>query len=69
MKSDNFVFSVRPIFVGWINLLVQLPLQLFFTFRAGGFFGGTSQFLAQTTGLFTRGSQAPCIFFDVLAFF
>jgi membrane protein YdbS with pleckstrin-like domain len=33
-------FSIRPVFVGWIAFLVQLPIQLFFTVWAGGFFGG-----------------------------
>ena len=69
MTSGNLVFSVRPVFVGWITLLVQLPLQLFFTFWAGGFFGGMSQILAQSTGLFARDSRAPFIFFGALAFF
>jgi uncharacterized membrane protein YdbT with pleckstrin-like domain len=64
MTSDKVVFSVRPVFVGWITLLVQLPLQLFFTFWAGGFFGGMSQVVAQS-----HGSRAPFIFFGALAFF
>lgn len=65
MATDDVVFSVRPIFIGWITLLVQLPMQLFLTFWAGGFLGGISQ----TTGLFARGSQTPFIFFGALAFF
>jgi len=30
----------RPVFVSWIALLAQLPVQIFFTFWAGVFFGG-----------------------------
>jgi uncharacterized membrane protein YdbT with pleckstrin-like domain len=65
MTSGDMKFSVRPIFIGWITLLVQLPLQLFFTFWAGGFFGGMSL----TTGLFERNSRTPFIFFGAIAFF
>jgi len=32
--------SLRPVFIGWITLVIQLPLQLFLTFWAGSFFGG-----------------------------
>ena len=40
-------FSLKPIFIGWITLLTQLPLQLFFTIWCGGFFGGmASSFLS-----------------------
>ena len=56
-------FSLKPVFVGWIALLVQFPFQLFFTIWAGGFFGGFSGFL------FPRGSWAPFLFFGMLAFF
>ena len=31
--------SLRPVFIGWITLVIQLPLQLFLTFWAGSFFG------------------------------
>ena len=65
LASSEQTFSVRPVFIGWITFLVQLPLQLFFTVWAGGFFGG----MAQATGLFARGSQAPFLFFGAIAFF
>jgi uncharacterized membrane protein YdbT with pleckstrin-like domain len=44
---------------------VQLPLQLFFTFWAGGFFG------AMFSGLqiFPKGSPVPFVFFGALGFF
>jgi membrane protein YdbS with pleckstrin-like domain len=34
------LFSLRPVFVGWITFLVQLPLQLFLTVWAALFLGG-----------------------------
>ncbi len=30
------LFSERPVFIGWIAFLIQLPLQLFFTVWSGG---------------------------------
>jgi uncharacterized membrane protein YdbT with pleckstrin-like domain len=65
METRAATFSVRPVFIGWIALLVQLPLQLFFTLWAGAFFGG----LLSSLDLFPRGSRAPYIFFGVIAFF
>jgi uncharacterized membrane protein YdbT with pleckstrin-like domain len=64
MASETTIFSVRPVFVGWITLLIQLPFQLFFTFWAGLFFGG----MVSAAGLIARGSRAPFIFFGTLAF-
>ena len=65
ITAERMVFSVRPIFVGWITLLMQLPFQLFFTVWAGGFFGGLSGFA------FSGGRQTPIAFmiFGGLAFF
>src|ERR1700689_2897770 len=65
MATDEAVFTVRPVFIGWITLLVQLPLQLFFTIWAGTFFGG----MFQMTALFARGSQTPFIIFGAIGFF
>src|ERR1035437_2490638 len=62
MATDNSAFSLRPVFIGWITLLIQLPLQLFFTFWNGGFFGGmSSSFLALN-------SRVPFIVFGAAAF-
>ena len=58
-------FSLKPVFVGWIALLVQLPLQLFVTLWAGLFFGG----MTSTTGIFGRNSPWPFMLFGALAFF
>jgi membrane protein YdbS with pleckstrin-like domain len=56
-------FSLKPVFIGWLTLLTQIPAQLFFTLWAGLFFGGmSSTFLGQ-------GSSAPFLFFGGLAFF
>src|SRR5262245_19992901 len=57
-------FSLRPIFIGWITMVQQLPLQLFFTLWCGDFFGG----FAMASGLFAKGSWAPFVFFGTLAF-
>jgi uncharacterized membrane protein YdbT with pleckstrin-like domain len=59
------LFSLKPVFVGWIALLRQLPFQLFFTFWAGIFFGGITQSLR----IFPPGSFVPTLFFGGLAFF
>jgi membrane protein YdbS with pleckstrin-like domain len=65
MARGDPSFSVRPVFIGWITLLVQLPVQLFFTIWASGFLGGISS----SSGLFERGSETPFVFFGALAFF
>jgi uncharacterized membrane protein YdbT with pleckstrin-like domain len=57
------IFSLRPVFVGWIALLTQLPLQIFGTVWAGGFFGGFS------SSLFPKGDWTPFILFGGTAFF
>ena len=58
-------FSLKPVFIGWITLLQQLPLQLFFTVWCGGFFGG----MGKSFGIFPKDSDTPFIFFGALAFF
>ena len=58
-------FSLKPVFIGWITLLQQLPLQLFFTVWCGGFFGG----MGKSLGILPMESQAPFVFFGALAFF
>lgn len=42
---ENPQTTYRPVFVLWIALLQQVLLQLFFSFWAGGFFGGLFQTL------------------------
>ena len=56
------IFSLRPVFVGWIALLVQLPIQLFFTVWSGGFFGGLASSIWFVPGI------SSFVFFGVCAF-
>jgi uncharacterized membrane protein YdbT with pleckstrin-like domain len=65
MATGGLLFSAKPVFVGWIVFLMQLPIQLFMTFWAAMFFGGMST--SFMPGL--RGSQIPFIIFGALAFF
>ena len=65
LASEQTMLSVRPVFIGWIALLIQLPLQLFFTIWCGAFFGG----MIQATGLFARGSPLPFYIFGAIGFF
>ena len=58
-------FSARPVFIGWIALLYQLPLQLFFTLWAGLFFGG----MFKSFHIVPGNSWAPFAFFGGVAFF
>jgi membrane protein YdbS with pleckstrin-like domain len=65
MPADAVKLSIRPVFVGWITLLTQLPLQLFFTFWCAVFFGG----MAMSTGLFAKNGLSPSYFIGAIAFF
>src|SRR5690348_3738375 len=56
-------FSLRPVFVGWVALVTQLPFQLFLTVWAGGFFGGLTK-----TFLGLKDTNSPFLFFGLLAF-
>ncbi len=66
-------FSLKPVFVGWITLLVQLPLQLFLTVWAALFFGGITQaLLSLSADDFDAGdffTGPGILFFGALAFF
>jgi uncharacterized membrane protein YdbT with pleckstrin-like domain len=65
MPAGSVKLSIRPVFVGWITLLTQLPLQLFFTMWAGLFFGG----MGTAFGIFPQNSRTPFIVCGALAFF
>lgn len=65
LAGGDQIFSVRPVFIGWITLLMQAPLQVFFTLWAAMFFGS----MAQTVPLFARGSHTPYVVFGAIAFF
>ena len=58
------LFSLKPVFIGWVTFLIQLPIQFFLTFWSGGFFGS---FLFMT-GLFAKDSHLPFILFGSIAF-
>ena len=65
MPAGVVKLSVRPVFVGWIALLTQLPLQLFFTVWAALFFGG----MITTTGLFSKNSWSVYYLIGAVVFF
>lgn len=59
------MFSVRPVFVGWIVLLQQLPFQLFLTAWSSIFFGS----MITSLHVFPKDPWVPFAFFGTLAFF
>jgi membrane protein YdbS with pleckstrin-like domain len=65
MPASGVKLSVKPVFVGWITLVTQVPMQLFFTVWCGGFFGG----MGTVAGLFPRDSRAPFYIIGAVAFF
>ena len=64
MATDAVKLSVKPVFVGWIALITQVPLQLFFTLWCGLFFGG----MGTVFGLFPKNSMAAPIVLGAAAF-
>jgi membrane protein YdbS with pleckstrin-like domain len=62
------VVTARPVFIPWVTVASVLPIQLFMTVWAGGFFGGFGMF-----GLKALGLNLPLwftfVFFGALAFF
>ena len=58
------MLTLRPVFIGWIVLLYQLPFQLFFTFWSAMFFGGT----LSSFHVLPKDSLVPFVFFGALAF-
>jgi hypothetical protein len=65
MSVGAIKLSVRPVFVGWITLLTQLPVQLFFTLWATLFFGG----MLTSTGLLAKSSWSAFYVIGVFVFF
>ncbi len=62
------LIKAKPVFIPWATMVAVLPLQLFMTVWAGGFFGGFSMIGATAIGLhLPQGSTF--IFFGALAFF
>jgi uncharacterized membrane protein YdbT with pleckstrin-like domain len=64
MLGATMKFSLKPVFIGWITLVSQIPLQLFFTLWCGGFFGG----MLRSTGMLENNSVSPFIVCGGLAF-
>ena len=62
MNGIRMPTKVRPQFAGWIAVLAGLPIKLFMTIWAGGFFGGLSG------AAFGQNSRAPFVFCGLLAF-
>jgi uncharacterized membrane protein YdbT with pleckstrin-like domain len=52
------LFSLRPVFIGWITVLIQLPFQLFFAVWAGVFFGTMTMGTLGRPGFLVFGSLA-----------
>jgi membrane protein YdbS with pleckstrin-like domain len=65
MPAGVVKLSIRPVFVGWITLLCQLPLQLFFTFWSALFFGG----MFSSFGLLPKDSWIAFYGIGTIAFF
>jgi membrane protein YdbS with pleckstrin-like domain len=65
MPASGVKLSIKPVFVGWITLVTQVPMQLFFTVWCGGFFGG----MGTVAGFFPRDSRAPSYIIGAMAFF
>jgi uncharacterized membrane protein YdbT with pleckstrin-like domain len=55
--------SIKPVFIGWLTLLTQIPLQLFFTLWSAIFFGGLASFV------FRGAASYSFPLFGALAFF
>jgi membrane protein YdbS with pleckstrin-like domain len=65
MPADTVKLSISPVFVGWITLLVQLPLQLFLTIWCAVFFGG----IGTAIGVFPKSSTQASYTIGMIAFF
>jgi len=64
MSTGAIRLSVTPVFIGWITLVMQLPLQLFFTLWASLFFGG----MIASTGVFGKSLGWPAYVIGVVTF-
>jgi uncharacterized membrane protein YdbT with pleckstrin-like domain len=64
-------FSLKPTFIGWTTLLIQLPLQLFLTVWSAIFFGGIATALFSGFGDDIENFLASpfILFFGCAAFF
>jgi membrane protein YdbS with pleckstrin-like domain len=62
------LITTRPVFIPWVAVASVIPIQIFMTIWAGGFFGGFSLFGIEALGL-NIPSWLPFVFFASLAFF
>ena len=65
MPAGVVKWSIKPVFIGWITLLMQFPMQLFFTVWCGGFFGG----MGTVAGIFPQNSRLASYGIGAIAFF
>jgi len=64
MSAGVVKLSIKPVFIGWITLVMQLPMQLFFTVWCGGFFGG----MGSVAGLFPKDSRSASYVIGAVTF-
>jgi membrane protein YdbS with pleckstrin-like domain len=64
MPAGEVKLSIKPVFVGWITLLTQVPLQLFLAVWCGGFFGG----MGTAAGIFPQNSRLASYVIGAVAF-
>jgi uncharacterized membrane protein YdbT with pleckstrin-like domain len=62
------IITARPMFIPWVTIASVIPIQIFMTVWAGGFFGGFSMFGIEALGL-SIPTWFPFVFFGGLAFF
>lgn len=68
VEDNEPVLVLKPVFIGWVTALSVLPIQLFMTVWAGGFFGGFSLAAIKALKL-PIPIWFPFVFFACLAFF
>lgn len=62
------LITAKPVFIPWVTIISILPIQLFMTVWAGGFFGGFGMLGATAIGL-NIPPWSTFVFFGTLAFF
>jgi membrane protein YdbS with pleckstrin-like domain len=62
------IITAKPVFIPWVTVASVIPIQIFMTIWAGGFFGGFSMFGIEALGLGIP-AWSPFVFFGALAFF
>lgn len=62
------LMTATPVFIPWVAIMSVIPIQLFMTVWAGGFFGGFGLFGVQAAGI-NLPPWFTFVFFGALAFF